>query len=284
MLLRYMCHSDTWRSPVKTLISIRQLPYSESTVVFGGLIAGLEQSPITLMTVIEHESERSLAEAELQKAQALLKEMMVTSKVRKGHVYDEIMSESREGSYDIVVLGSRDIEGLLGGLFGTVTGKVTDSLDIPVLVVKNGHSELKRILISVGGQKMNEDIVRTGARLAKGAGANVTLIYVTNPVPTMYTGLDAMDESLEAFMETDTPIARYLHWGSQYLAESGVAAELEIVQGVASDEILRAARQGDYDLLVMGARAQMGRLERILVDAVTPHVVERAPCPVLVVR
>lgn len=269
---------------MKTLISIRQLPYSESTVVFGGLIAGLEQSPITLMTVIEHESERSLAEAELQKAQALLKEMMVTSKVRKGHVYDEIMSESREGSYDIVVLGSRDIEGLLGGLFGTVTGKVTDSLDIPVLVVKNGHSELKRILISVGGQKMNEDIVRTGARLAKGAGANVTLIYVTNPVPTMYTGLDAMDESLEAFMETDTPIARYLHWGSQYLAESGVAAELEIVQGVASDEILRAARQGDYDLLVMGARAQMGRLERILVDAVTPHVVERAPCPVLVVR
>lgn len=269
---------------MKTLISIRQLPYSEPTISFGGIIAELEDSPITLLTVIEHERERPDAEAELQRAQVLLRNIAVTAKVRKGHAYSEIVSEAREGNYDIVVLGSRDIAGLFDGLFGTVTGKVTDHVNIPVLVVKNGHTELKRILISVGGQKMNEDIVRTGARLAKGAGAAVTLLYVTNPVPTMYTGLEAMDESLETFLEADTPIARYLHWGSQYLAEAGVAAELEIVQGVASNEILREARQGDYDLLVIGARAHMGRLERILVDAVTPHVVERAPCPVLVVR
>jgi nucleotide-binding universal stress UspA family protein len=269
---------------MKTLISIRQLPYSEPTISFGGIVAGLEHSPITLMTVIGHEDERSAAEAELRKAQALLEDMIVSTKVRMGRAYDQIVNESREGSYDIVVVGSRDIHGLLDGLFGTVTGKVADHLSTPVLVVKNGHTEINKILISVGGQKMNEGIVRTGARLAKGSGADVTLLYVTDPVPTMYTGLGAMDESLETFLETDTPIANYLRWGSHYLADEGVAAELEIVQGVASDEILREARQGDYDLLVIGARAHMGRLERILVDAVTPHVVEKAPCPVLVVR
>ena len=269
---------------MKTLISIRQLPYSEPTISFGGVIADLEDSPITLMTVIEREGERSAAEIELQKAQALLPDSIVTTKVRLGHAYDEIMNEAREGHYDIVVVGSRDIEGLFDGLFGTVTGKVTDRANIPVLVVKKSHTELKKILVSVGGQKMNEDIVRTGARLAKGSGADVTLLYVTSPVPTMYTGLGAMDESLETFIETDTPIARYLRWGSQYLAEMGVVAELEIVQGVASDEILREARQGDYDLIVIGARAHVGRLERFFLDAVTPHVVERAPCPVLVVR
>jgi nucleotide-binding universal stress UspA family protein len=269
---------------VKTLISIRQLPYSEATIIFGGLVAALEQSPITLLTVIEHENEQPAAKAELQKAETLLQDMFVSSKVRKGNVYEEIIDESVEGNYDIVVLGARDVQGIFDGLFGTVTGKVTDQLNTPVLVVKNGHTKLERMLISVGGQKMNEDIVRMGARLAKGSRAAVTLLYVTNPVPTMYTGLDAMDESIGEFMETDTPIARYLHWASQYLAEMGVDAELEIVQGVASDEILRKARQGDYNLLVMGARAHMGRLERMLVDAVTPHVVERSPCPVLVVR
>lgn len=269
---------------MKTLISIRQLPYSGPTIKFGGIIARLEDSPITLMTVIEHERERPEMEAELQKAKELLQDSAVTTKVRKGHAYDQIVIESHEGNYDILVLGSRDVAGLFDGLFGTVTGKVADHVNIPVLVVKNGHSEIKRILISVGGQRMNKDIVRIGARLALGARADVTLFYVTNPVPTMYTGLEAMDESLETFMETGTPIAHYLRWASKYLAESGVAAELEIVQGVPSDEILREARQGDYDLLVIGARAHMGRLERLLVDAVTPHVVERTPCPVLVVR
>ena len=132
---------------------------------------------------------------------------------------------------------------------------------------------------------MNREVLKAGARLAEISGAAVTVLYVTNPVPTMYTGLDAIDESLEELLQSDTPIAQHLHWSAQYLNELGVKAVVKLAQGVASDVILREARQGIYDLLVIGASSLAGGLLRkLVIDQVTPHVIERAPCSVLVVR
>ncbi len=107
---------------------------------------------------------------------------------------------------------------------------------------------------------------------------------MTSPIPTMYTGMEGMEETLSELLETDTPISHHLHWCAQYLDEQGVTAELKIQQGVASDEIMREAYIGNYDLIVIGARIDLHLLKKILVDQVTPHVIERSPCPVLVVR
>lgn len=268
---------------MKTLICIRQLPFAEPTVRFGGLISGLEQSPMTLMTVIDDEADREKAAADLAQASALVDNEGVLTKVRRGRAVEEILSESAEGNYDIVVLGARDV-GLLDALLGSVTGKVTDRAASSVLIVKDGRPQINKILVAIGGQKMNPEVVKTGARLARSAGAKVTLLFVTNPVPTMYTGLEGIEETLDELLQTDTPVSRYLHWSAEYMDEKGVSAELKVVQGVASDEIIREAQFGGYDLLVIGARALQAQWKRLFVDQVTPHVVERPPCPVLVVR
>jgi nucleotide-binding universal stress UspA family protein len=249
------------------------------------LIAQLLNSPLTLLTVIGDDNQRQLAEASISNAQELLQGQDVSTKLRSGDPLAEILKEAHETDYEIIVVGSHDVLRLLDSLMGTLSDKVADRAHSHVLIVRGERKELNQILIPIGGQKMNPDVVKMGARLAAASDAQVTLLYVKGPVPTMYTGLEGMDETLPELLETDTPVSQHLRWSAEYLSDKGVKAELKLQQGAASDEILREAIIADYDLIVIGARSHDGWLKRLfLVDQVTPHVIERAPCPVLVVH
>ena len=269
---------------MRTLICIRQLPYSQDTIRFGSLIAKLEDGSTTLMTVVDDEIEIPEAEEGLAEARILLERSDATILVRKGHVLDEILNESKENEYDLIVVGARDVAGFLDKFIGTLTRKVTDRATMSVLVVRESRPEIKRILIAMGGQKLNRSLIETGTGLAQASGATVTALFVTEPVPSMYTGLNGIEETLEELLQTDTPVAQHLRWCAQYLAGHDVDSEIEIRHGIAADEIMREAMKGDYDLVVIGAASLEGPIQRLLMDRVTPQVVDRAPCSVLVVR
>jgi nucleotide-binding universal stress UspA family protein len=100
----------------------------------------------------------------------------------------------------------------------------------------------------------------------------------------MYTGLEAMEETLAELLQSDTPVAEHLRASARYFSELDIDAEMKLRRGVVPDEILREARLGDYDLIVIGPGEGDAPLRRLLVADVTPKVVERAPCPVLIVR
>ncbi|MGW8318847.1 MAG: universal stress protein [Candidatus Promineifilaceae bacterium] len=267
-----------------TLICIRQLPFSETTIKVGGLVAALEDSAVTLLTVIPKEADRARAETELASARDLLGDQKVGIKIRRGRAMPEILAESQAHHYDIIVVGSRDAAQLLDGLVGTVTGKVAGKARSSVLVVRGPCLGLRNVLVAIGGHKMKKRVVKAAARLAKASGAAVTVLFVADPVPTMYTGLEALDESLEELLGSDTPVADHLRWAARYLAEQGVGAELKLRRGVVADEIMREARLGRYDLAVVGAPSFTGPLQRLLVEQVTPQIIQRAACSVLVVR
>jgi nucleotide-binding universal stress UspA family protein len=152
-----------------------------------------------------------------------------------------------------------------------------------VLVVNEERRNLDRILICTAGE-VDQGVVRVGARLAQRAEAETTVLHVANPVPTMYTGLEAMEETLPELLQRDTPVAGHLRDSARRLAEKEVEAEVQLRYGEATDQILREARSGDYDLVVIGPGAPAGSLRRFLMTEVTSEVVARAPCPVLVVR
>ncbi len=267
------------------LVCIRQMPYSEKTVRFAGLIAGLEEHPITLMTVIDNENVRSEAESGLISAIDLLKDMKVSTKIRQGAVLEQVLVEAGETDYRIIIVGAHIAAGLLDALFGSLTEKIADKAQSSVFVVKSDRpAEINKILVAIGGVKMNQRVVTEGARLARETNADVRVLFVTNPIPTMYTGLGEIEETLPELLQTDTPVAQHLRWSARYLADQEVEAEVEVVQGVAAEEILREAHQGDYDVIVLGQATTVGPLRRILTDQVTPHVVERAPCSVYVIH
>jgi nucleotide-binding universal stress UspA family protein len=67
------------------------------------------------------------------------------------------------------------------------------------------------------------------------------------------------------------------------LKSAGVSCAAKVRHGLVVDEIAAEARDGDYDLLVIGAHLARG-LSRWLLDDVTAHVLEETRVPVLVVR
>jgi nucleotide-binding universal stress UspA family protein len=68
------------------------------------------------------------------------------------------------------------------------------------------------------------------------------------------------------------------------LAKHEVAADLALCHGIVTDEILREAREGENDLVIIGAKPAGETLKQLLISQVMPDVVDQAPCSVLIVR
>lgn len=269
---------------MKTLICVRDLPHAEATIHFGGLMAGVQRTPVTLMTVMVTDDTEEEAERRLAQARELVQAAVVKTKIRSGDPAVEILDEVETEGHDLIVVGARTGMNVLRSLFARpVARRVAKEARVCVLVVNQDRMRLGRILFCTAGE-LDEDVIAVGARVARAAEADVTLLHVANPVPSMYTGLDAMEETLEELLQTDTPVAGHLRKAARYLAKQGVNAELQLRHGVAQDEILREAKKGNYDLIVIGPGPLSGSLRNLVMDNVTSQVVDHAPCPVLVVR
>ena len=268
---------------MRILLCVAGMPYAEAAVSFGSLIARITQSPVTLLHVASRKEEQAAGEKALLRARDMLADLSVETRLRQGNPIANILAEAREGDYDLVVMGARREAGLAQRLLGSVAQAVVRRAPTSVLVVRQARQELKRVLVCTGGLDVAKPVIEAGAQLAGAAHAQATLLYVTSPTPSMYAGLD-VEETLPKLLSTDTPIARHLRHGAKILAECQADAELKLRHGTVGTEILREAREGNYDLIVMGASGAAGRLKEWLVHNMTRQVVEHAPCSVLVVK
>jgi nucleotide-binding universal stress UspA family protein len=269
---------------VKILICVAGLPFAESTIKFGNVIASLDVSEITLLTVVDKKDQKSKAKAMLEKAAALVDFPINKIKVRRGRVIKKIVDEANKNGYDMIVVGFPSNNSLTQMLTRSITNRVAEKAEISVLVVKEERPSLKNILICTGGLKINQAVIRKGASLAKAAGASVQLLYVTEPVPGMYSGLEDMDETLPELLQSNTPVAKHLRWAARYLAENNVSGAIKVRHGVVNEEILREAQESRYDLVIVGTRTEVSLISELFMEKVTPHIVEQSPCSVLIVR
>jgi nucleotide-binding universal stress UspA family protein len=126
--------------------------------------------------------------------------------------------------------------------------------------------------------------VWAGAAIACGAGAQATVLHVVDALPSMYTGLEQMEETLAELLQSDTGKSRELKWAAQVVKAECDISELKLRRGIVADEILREGRMGDYDLIVLGSSRSAGGLVRALMGDLAREIVTRAERPVLVIR
>jgi nucleotide-binding universal stress UspA family protein len=269
---------------MRVLIFVASLPYSEPAVLFGGLIARLTQSSITLLHATPPDKDLSDAENTLAQARALLPSVAVNTRIYQSPSIKGILAEIHSGNYDLVVLQARQTLRLRDRLRDTVDRVIAKESPISVLIVKQGRPNLERILICTGGQDTAEPVIETGARLAQAAQAQVSVLHVATPVPRMYAGLDAMAETLPELLQTDTPLAQHLNRASEIMAQHQINATLMLRRGEVVGEILQEALAGDYDLLLIGASAAKKGLKEWMLGNATRRIVDTARCPVLVVK
>ena len=252
---------------------------------FGRILVSIDpSSSLMLLHVLAGDRDAASAEACLSRAEKQLESATVETKIRRGHPVQEIAAELDGGDFDLVILGPNEAPGLKRHLLGSVTRQVVRRAPCSVLVAQHARSHLARILICSGGADVADDVIQTGAWIARAVGAQATLLHVVTPVPSMYTGLDELDESLSELLQTDTPLARHLRRGAKVLEHEGVPAELTLRYGVVADEIIREAREGNNDLVLVGAAKGRAKLRRLMLGEVTEQVVERSARSVLIVR
>lgn len=239
---------------------------------------------MTLLHVLDRGREEAAARAWLASAREALTAGEIETKVRRGDPFLQIMAEIEESGADLVVLGPNEAPGLKTDVPGSVTTQVVRRGPCSVLVAQQARSSLKRILICSGGAHVAYDVIKTGAWIAQTVGGSATLLHVITPVPSMYPGLLEPHESLAELLRRDTPVARHLRHGAEILEQHQVPVELRLRYGVISDEIVREARTGNHDLILLGAARGKADVRWLMLGDVTEQVVERAPRPVLIVR
>lgn len=144
----------------------------------------------------------------------------------------------------------------------------------------------KHILISTDGSDVAQKGVDHGLALAKGLGAKVTVVTVTERLP-VYFGLEAGVTAV-AYDNFDASqneaAAKVLAAAREAATRLGVSIETVLLKNVVPAEaILETARAHGCDLIAMASHGRRG-LGRLMMGSVTAEVLAHSPAPVLVVR
>jgi universal stress protein A len=141
--------------------------------------------------------------------------------------------------------------------------------------------KLKQILVPIDFSDCSKKALQYALPLAKEHQAALTLLYVVPPAygAGEYGGIDYAQ--LEASMKEggDKELARL----AVDEVRGEVPADTLVQVGSPSRQIVETARSLPADLIVISTHGRTG-LKHVLLGSVAEHVVQRAPCPVFVVR
>ncbi len=153
----------------------------------------------------------------------------------------------------------------------------------------------EKILVPLDGSEHSLRALEIAIQLAKKFGGKVTLVHVYSvsvrpiimPEPTTLTppGVPVMTPAevsrvVEATRRAGT---RVLQDGEQKVKLENVQVETMLVEGQVVQEITRTAKEGRFDIIVMGARG-ISKIREMLLGSVSDGVIRHASCPVLVVK
>jgi nucleotide-binding universal stress UspA family protein len=144
---------------------------------------------------------------------------------------------------------------------------------------------ITRILVPVDFSPHADRAFRYAATLAQRLGAKLALlhvvedpfltgawtseIYVPNVPELLKNLVDAAEHQLVILKES--------------AAAMGLTAEITVTTGRPSQTIVDHAKDGGFDLIVMGTHGRTG-LSHVVMGSIAERVVRKAPCPVLTVK
>ena len=149
-----------------------------------------------------------------------------------------------------------------------------------------------RILVPLDGSEYSLKALKLAVQIAKSHDSKkLALINVYSVTVPAYGfselgGLGMNAEVYQAMLDAGRDnSAKTVGDGKNLAIAQGISAELIetfSIEGHAVEEIVRTAKENEFDLIVMGHRGK-GRFETLL-GSVSHGVTSHAPCPVLVVR
>jgi len=137
----------------------------------------------------------------------------------------------------------------------------------------------EKFLVPLDGSDHSMRALEDAIQIAKKFNGKITLIHVYSVSACRHARIH-FDKCVQALRKVGADI---LADGKKRVKAEGVQVKTLLKEGHIVEEILKAAREGEFNLIVMGARG-MSRIKEILMGSVSDGVTRHAPCPVLLVK
>jgi universal stress protein A len=144
--------------------------------------------------------------------------------------------------------------------------------------------QISRILVPVDFGPHSNRAMHYAAELATQFGARVELLHVVeDPFVSGAWSSEVYMPSMPELLVELTAKARLRLGDLKATLPAALAAEAAVVVGHPRETIPDHARDGRFDLIVMGTHGRSG-LSHLVLGSVAERVLRNAPCPVLIVR
>jgi len=150
-----------------------------------------------------------------------------------------------------------------------------------------------KILVPLDGSEHSLKALEQALSIAKKFSGKITLLHVYSvepilmPEPSTGGSLSipiVTGAEVSALIEAAKKLGnKILVDGENRIAGSGVEVEKLLVEGHPVEEIVALAKEGNFDLIVLGARG-VSHMREMLLGSVTDGVIHHVRCPVLVVK
>jgi len=277
-----MADSDTNSTPGNSIVCIGTLDPEPRAIQFAEQVSRALGFDLVLLHVPEPGEEAETGERILNRAREFLTEAPQRLILENGDFEKALHQEVDREPYQLVILGTscRDPEEHLTKRSKRLASHLADS----VLVMCDPPEKLRHLLISTGGHPGSTPVEDWGIRLARGSGAEATILHVVTDAPSMYIGLPALEEGLEEILSRETPLAQHLKETVRRADAAGVSVKLSLRHGIVVEEILRACETEHYDLIVIGSHEPGRILDHLAMGRIGPQLLSSVKTSVLIIR
>jgi len=267
---------------MKILIYMDSEKYHHPPVMMAKIIAKATDGEINVLVVVPKGGHPENGEAVAEQVKLDLEGCTPKVFIKQGNSKEIIKEELDREPYQIVIADMDRINRLTKSI--EVDPGLIKQSDISLLLTQQTKPKLNNILLCTGCKEDDYSLIIQASRLAGDLGAFVTLLHVfPGAVPSMYTGLEQIEETVDEMLQTDTPFAQYLRRGVEILKENNIASEVKIRRGIPIEEIVRETQVENYDLVVIGSSMVDQGLLEMLLGNLAVKIINRIELPVLVI-
>jgi nucleotide-binding universal stress UspA family protein len=276
---------------MKILLCTDGSPAAEQAALLVSRLGLASDVELTLLGVVNEHSDSQALEASFDRMTAMLDgaQLNLKRRIRRGDSYEQILQEALEHAYDLVVVGGGgQHHGLLHFKVGSTTSKLARKLHTHFLVVRNVPDQVKKVLVCTGAEAPAVETMRVGGKMLSGLAAEVSVLHVVSQISLKPGSVpEELIASAETAIQKKTREGQHLLHAIKQLTQAGISGTIipRLRHGLIVDEVLAEVRQGDYDLMVVGAHYQPGqnRWLGILLDDITDQLLNQSPCSVLII-